>query len=80
MAQYTFEQLQVFNNALLDAVERSQDFDKFRSSGIDREASKVVFTFKGDPGAWREVARALAPEDAYRVELLPAHLDFVGEG
>lgn len=80
VAAYTFAELRVFNETLLDAVEDSPDFDKFRSSGIDREAAQVVFTFKGDPGSWREAAQGLAPEDAYRVELLPDHLDFIGEG
>jgi hypothetical protein len=80
MTRYTLEQLKAFNDALLDAVEGSRDGDKFRSSGIDREAAQVVVTFKGDPDSWREVVGTEVPEDAFRVELLPDHLDFFGEG
>lgn len=78
MATYTFAELRRFMDALIDAVEGSSDFEKFRSSGIDRETAQVFLTFKGDPRSWREVAKTLAPEDAYRVDLLPDHLDFIG--
>ena len=80
MGQYTFDELRALNDALLDAVEGSSDLDKFRSSGIDREAAQVVLSFKGDPTAWRDVARTVAPEDGYRVELLPDDVDFTGQG
>lgn len=80
MNAFTFEQLRAFNDALLDAVEASPDEDKFRSSVIDRDAAQVVLTFKVDPVSWRRVATDLAPADAFRVELLPDHLDFHGEG
>ena len=66
MTHHSFEQLRLFNDALLDALDGSPDYDKFRSSVIDREAAQVVFTFKGDPGSWRDVARTLAPEGAYQ--------------
>ena len=80
MNPLTFEQLRAVNDALLDAVEASPDEDKLRSSVIDREAAQVVLTFKGDPVSWRRVARDLAPEGAFRVELLPDHVDVYGEG